>query len=198
MSLRKILAEFFGTGILTFVVLLSSGNTFFIPTALLAALTLCLFVYSIGSVSGCHINPAVTIGLWSIKKIKTPLALQYIISQIAGAILALSAITMIAGEIQNPLIFQHWSVGLGETVGTMLFAFGIASVVFDKVHPAAGGLVIGGSLLLGISVASLIGSPGILNPAVSIGVKAYSVETLVLPIIGSIIGMQLYKLLHQK
>ena len=66
---NKYIAEFFGTFGLTLAVMLSLAAGKPLATPFVAALTLGLFVYTIGPVSGAHLNPAVTIGLLSIKKI---------------------------------------------------------------------------------------------------------------------------------
>ena len=68
--MKAYIAEAIGTFGLTFAVALSLTGGFPIPTPVLAGLVLGLFVYSIGHISGTHINPAVTIGLWSVGKIK--------------------------------------------------------------------------------------------------------------------------------
>ena len=195
MSIQKLLAELIGTFALTFIVLLSATNISIIPTPVLAGLTLGLFVYTIGSISGCHINPAVTIGLLSLNKIKMAEALQYIAAQLLGAVIATGTLMAIGGSFQTIPELHHWSVALGEGFGAAIFTFGIASVVLEKVHSAASGLVIGGSLLLGSLFASFIGAPGILNPAVALGLSSLSVETFLGPIIGSLVGMQTYKYL---
>lgn len=65
MSNKKLLAEGFGTFILTLTAMFSILGSFDVPTPVLVGLTLMLFVYTIGSLSGAHLNPAVTVGLWS-------------------------------------------------------------------------------------------------------------------------------------
>ena len=80
---KKYLAEFIGTFGLAFVVLLVGAVG--MPgslVAVVAALTLGLFVYTIGPVSGCHINPAVTLAQLSVKKITAKDALFYILIQL--------------------------------------------------------------------------------------------------------------------
>ncbi len=195
MNSRKLLAEAIGTFSLTLVVLLSSFVGQGSLTFLLAGLTLALFVYTIGSISGCHINPAVTIGVLSLKKIEPRQALFYIIAQIVGALLALLLVMGLKIQVPMSPIPSTLPVLAGETIGAAIFTFGIAAAVLGRVSQNAAGIVIGASLTLGVLISLFIGGPGILNPAVAIGLKSISVFTLSAPIIGSLIGMQLYKFL---
>jgi glycerol uptake facilitator-like aquaporin len=195
--MKKYTAEALGAFALTFIVLLSIAGTFPVPTAVLAALTLGLFVYTIGPISGSHINPAVTIGLWSIKKIDGMEALKYIITQFIGAGVALFLFSLTHPASSNNITVINSSlIGGAELIGAFFFGFGIASVVYDKTPAYLSGVVIGGSLLLGISMAALLGSNGILNPAVAFGIGSFNVMYLLGPIIGSILGMQTYKYLE--
>ena len=172
--------------------ILSLAGIFPIATPVLAAITLGLFVYSVGHISGTHINPAVTIGLWSIKKINTNDALSYIMAQIFGAATAL--IIGILKDITYDITASSTIMtGLAEMAGMILFTFGIASVVFGNVHKAMSGVVVGTSLFMGIAIAALMGSNGVLNPAVAVGIKSFSVMYLVGPLVGSVIGMKLYE-----
>jgi len=191
-NLKKYLAETLGTMTLTLVVALSIVTNFPIPTPVLAGLVLLLFVYSIGHISGTHINPAVTIGLWSIKKIKSSDACLYLLSQGIGAGIAL---LLVSSTVGAPVLVVSNSlhIGLVEALGTFFFTFGIASVVYEKTPSLMSGLVIGGSLLLGITIAATLGSNGVLNPAVAFGIKSFNLMYLFGPILGSILGMQTYK-----
>ncbi|MDA1317096.1 MAG: aquaporin [bacterium] len=192
---QKFLAEFFGTLTLTFVVILSLSGVFPIPTPVLAAITLGLFVYSVGHISGTHINPAVTIGLWSIKKIDMNDALSYIMAQIFGAATAL-ILAMVMDITYDITASSTIVTGLAEMAGMILFTFGIASVVFGNVHKAMSGVVVGTSLFMGIAIAALMGSNGVLNPAVAVGIKSFSVMYLIGPLVGSVIGMKLYEFVN--
>ncbi len=195
--MKKYIAEALGTFALALVVALSLVGTFPLPTPLLAGLTLGLFVYSIGHISGTHINPAVTIGAWSIKKISTNDAVLYIIAQLIGATLALA---LVAGTVGMPAVTvsNSWAVMLAECIGTFFFTFGIASVIYGKTPSQLSGVVVGGSLLLGITFAALLGSNGVLNPAVAFGIGSLSLAYVFAPIVGSVLGMQAYKHLASK
>ncbi len=190
--MKKYIVELIGAFTLTLVVALSLAGMFPVSTPVLAALTLGLFVYTIGSISGSHINPAVTLGAWSIKKISTKDALFYIIAQCIGAALAMMVVSKV-GSAPVLTVSNTGLVFLAELVGTFFFTFGIASVIFSKNHEAVSGVVVGGSLLLGITIAALMGSNGVLNPAVAFGIGSFNLVYILGPIVGSVLGMQAYK-----
>lgn len=193
---QKLIAEFFGTTTLAFAVLASlSTATTQIITPVVAGLVLMLFVYSIGSISGSHLNPAVTIGAWAIKKIPTKEAISYIIAQCLGGfaafLLALYLFTNVSVGWTSESFVDFWAELLGMTV----FSFGIASVIYKKTDATAAGLVIGGSLTLGIILALAAGSAGILNPAVGIALGMTSFSNITGALLGSVLGMHLYRYL---
>ncbi len=194
---KKYLAEFIGTFTLSFAVLVALAFTGALPIAvpLIAGLVLGIFVYTIGSISGTHINPSVTIGLYSIKRISLYDAVHYIVAQILGALLAILVANML--DITSPITPDNfsWAIFLAEMIGAFLFNFGIASVVYGKVSDIVSGLVIGGSLTLGIIVASLSGANGILNPAVALALNSLTILYILAPIAGSLVAYQTYKYL---
>lgn len=191
----KIFAEAFGTFALSLAVLASvHSDALLLVTPLIAALTLGLFVYTIGNTSGCHINPAVTIGLWSIGKISVREATTYVLAQLAGGLLAFVTASFFISNLALGLTAESGTVFFAELLGMLFFTFGIASVVFGKVPASASGIVIGGSLLLGLTFAVHFGSAGILNPAVGLAVGSVSLSYLAASLLGSALGMRLYKL----
>jgi glycerol uptake facilitator-like aquaporin len=192
-SMKKYVGEAVGTGVLTMVVALALAGTFPVPVAVLAALTLGLFVYTLGHLSGTHINPAVTVGAWSIGKVSTDDMIKYVIAQAIGAGAALLLVQTMVADPADLIVSSGLEVGLAELIGTAVFTFGIASVVFGKAPAVMSGLVIGGSLLLGIAVAALLGSNGVLNPAVALGIGSFNIMYVLGPILGSVLGMQVYK-----
>jgi aquaporin Z len=190
---KQLIAELIGTFTLTFVVLASVNNPSFpIPTPFLAALTLGVFVATIGKISGCHINPAVTLALLSVKEISMQKALRYIVAQILGAALAsmllkiaIPNLTLVAPNANlNTIIF--------ETLGAAIFIFGIASVVYKKTADNLAPPIIGLSLLLGISAAA-IGSNAILNPAVALAIGSTDLVYILAPILGGVIAIRSYR-----
>lgn len=187
---RRYTAEFLGTSLLTFAVLGSIQQQ--TATPFVAALVLMLAVYVLGPVSGAHINPAVTAGLWSIKKIKTPEALAYVAAQLLGAIAAQFLFQYLVGSLPQVTVTTGWGIAFAEALGAFFFVLGIAAAVHGKVHSAASGLVIGCSLLLGILLASLM-SNGVLNPAVAIGIRSISLSYLIGPFIGAVAAAHLYR-----
>lgn len=194
--MKKYLAEALGTFALTLVVALSLAGKFPVPTPVLAALVLGLFVYSIGHISGTHINPAVTLGLWSIGKIAPKEAAKYIIAQFIGALVAMFIARYSIAQMTTLTVAETLLVGFAELLGTSFFAFGIASVVFGRTAQTMSGIVIGGSLLLGITFAALFGSNGVLNPAVAFGIGSFGIMYIIGPIVGSILGMKAYRYLN--
>jgi aquaporin Z len=192
---RKYLAELLGTFGLTLAVALSLAGKFPIPTPVIAGLTLGLFVYTIGHLSGAHINPAVTIGAWLLKKIGNKDAAYYILAQFVGAGLA----CLISSHVTyaSPLIVANsWQVLAAEALGAFFFTFGIASIIFGKVPQVMSGIVIGASLMLGIAFAAPW-SNGVLNPAVAWGIGSWSFAYLAGPIIGAILGMQASRIFNE-
>lgn len=189
---RAYVAELLGAFFLTLVVRLSLGATFPIATPILAGITLGLFVYTVGSISGSHLNPAVTIGLAIIKKISPSDAVMYIVSQLVGATLAGIIGTWLLGRSTSMVPGDSMIVAVTEAIGAAVLLFGIASVVYKKTPDAASGLVIGSSLTLGVIIAS-VGSVGILNPAVALGIGSLSFSYLLGPIVGACIATLGYR-----
>ncbi len=101
---RRLAAESMGTFWLVFggcgTAVISAGfpkvGVGLLGVALAFGLTLLTMAYTIGTISGCHINPAVTIGLWAGKRFPAAEVLPYIVAQVIGGILASSVLYVIA------------------------------------------------------------------------------------------------------
>ena len=155
-----VFAELVGTFILTLVALLAFKET----GALYVGLTLALLVMAIGAVSGSHVNPAVTFGLWTMRKLKTVLVPFYWGAQFLGAMLAIIVTNWLTNSSVR-LNFDHftqlnWSLLGIELVGMAVFMFGLAAAV-SRLDLSAGtrAVGVGFSLMVGLLVSgSLLAS----------------------------------------
>lgn len=194
---KKYIAEAIGTFALSMIVVASVASLTPLPMAvpLIAALTLGLFVYTIGPISGCHINPSVTLGLLSVQKISKIEAGRYIGAQLIGALCAILLSKLFFVGHDALIIPFESNVFFAEMLGAFFFNFGIASVVYGKAKEQMSGLVVGGSLLFGILIATLLGASGILNPAVALALNVVTIVYLLAPVTGAVLGFQAYKYL---
>jgi len=151
-ALQAGLAELIGTFFLTLAALVG-GSPY--PVAL----TLAALVYAIGNISGCNVNPAVTVGLVVARRLPLVTGLLYIYAQLGGALLA-RVVAPFVGTL--PPSYAAAGIG-GEAVGCGLLVLTVAAVS-DKYVPKAGsGIAIGTALAAG-----LVTTRGILNPAVAV------------------------------
>lgn len=188
MKSRALIAELFGTFILTTAVLTSINNPGFpVPTPVIAGLTIGLLVYTIGPISGCHINPAITVGLFSIGRIDMRDAGAYLVAQFGGSVLAMMLGNIFFSSPTELVVNGAPLTGLAELFGTVLLGFAVASVVVGRVSANLSGLVIGSGLLLGISLAASQ-SNGVLNPAVALGIGSLGHTYVWGPLGGALIG----------
>lgn len=196
-QIAMIMAEFLGTGVLTLVVLGVSKSTIGIPyfVSIAAGLVLVAMTIALGAISGAQFNPAITIGLWTVRKIKSLPAIVYIAAQLLGGGAAYLLFRYFIGQSwQNTGHFDS-KVLVGEAVGAFIFSLAWAAAAYQRLETGKAATVVGLGLTLGIIVASSA-SGGLLNPAVALGVRSWVWGSYVLgPVLGAIIGFNLYGLL---
>ena len=197
-KLGMIVAEFFGTAVLTSTILAEANSNVIVNktwfVCVTAGLTLAMLVLAIGKVSGAHVNPAVTIGLWTLRKIETTTAVVYIAAQILGAAVALRLFQYLQNDVlQNSAGKFDWRIFVAEAIGTLVFTFGVAAVVTQKLDGFKAAFTIGASLTLGALIAATA-SNGILNPAVALGLNSWSWTYAAAPVLGAVLGMNIYDL----
>ena len=231
---RKIVAELLGTGLLVYfgvgVATLSfgfgtTGSSFaagVVATALAFGLVLLALAYVLGPISGCHINPAVTIGAWLSGRVPLRDALGYWAAQFIGGILG--ALLLWATFSCSPL-YSRSKTGLGtngwgaashihinaggaflaEVVLTALFVFAVLTVTSKTANPATAGIVVGFSLaivnLVGIPVTGTSVNPArSLGPALIVGGTALSQVWLfiVAPLVGGAVAAGLHLLFYPR
>lgn len=207
--LGQLCAELVGTFVLTIALLNSNGNI------IIGALTVMVLVMALSRLSGGHINPAITIGMWAARQISAIKAAGYVVAQVLGGMLALVVVTQFvhatpvdsltgqsAAVFAAPDVVGQWRPFFGEALGGLIFGLGAAAAVMGRKNSHESGFIIGGALLLGL-IAATMGSGAILNPAVAIGLSAYHFNNwwsvlayAVGPIVGVVAGAWLYKLLQ--
>lgn len=176
-------AEVIGTFLLVFFIcafisIAHPGPRDLAALGLVHAFILAAAIYALGGTSGAHFNPAVTLGLWAIKKISTPNAVVYIVCQAIGAILAALLVVLLFDDIGDAVnygaatingdVLQGGSVWLGliaEGLGTFLLVWTIMGLAVNPRGEAAlAGLGIG--IALGVAVMIFGPATGAgLNPA---------------------------------
>ena len=191
----------------------------FAGVALAFGLTLLTMCYAIGNISGCHINPAVTLGLVAGGRFPARDAIPYIIAQVIGGLLAGGVLYLIAsGKTGFDPVAGFASNGFGEhspdndsrnaaliaeIVLTAFFLFIIMGATHKRGHAGLAGVAIGLALTL-IHLISIPITNTSVNPARSTGVAffqgTWALEQLwlfwVAPLIGGVIGALVYRFLH--
>jgi aquaporin Z len=190
----------------------------FLGVALAFGLTLLTMVYAIGHISGCHINPAVSFGLWAGGKFPGSQMVTYIVAQVLGAIIAGGVIYLVASGREgfslsgsNPLAtngfgahspggYGFWSALILEVLLTFIFLIVILGAT-DRLAPTGfAGVPIGLALTL-IHLISIPVTNTSVNPARSTGVAVWAgAEAMgqlwlfwVAPIVGALLAGWVYR-----
>jgi len=186
---------FFGTGAAIITLMISKGqtppNSFnigigalgglgdWLAIGLAFGLAISACIYGFGKISGCHINPAVTIALWAVKKFPSRDVAPYVIAQLIGAALASFALAYIigmgavtTGGLGATAPFEgigYFQAILAETIGTFLLMLAIMGVAVDReAPPGFAGLIIGLTVAGAITTLGNITGAS-LNPARTFG-----------------------------
>ena len=196
-KIAMIVAEFLGTFVLTsaiYAALLERLPTMFVAST--AAITLGLMILVIGQTSGSHLNPAVTISMWTLRKIETTRAVVYIAAQFLGAVAAWQlAEYWLKSDLKTITVTTFdWRVLSAEVVGSVVFAFGLASTLFQGFKGLRQAVAVGAAFGIAILIASTA-SNAVLNPAVALGIRSWNFSYVAGPVLGGIVGVNLYAML---
>ena len=154
------LAEVFGTFILALVALMTVADV----TPLYIGLTFGLLFMTLGLVSGSHLNPAVSFGMWAVGKLKALMLPFYWLAQVLGAMAAVVVMHLVSGK-NFGLDFSRFTefstpVFMVELIGTAVFLFGLVSVLNRvDLSPVGRALGVGLSLFAGLVVAGSLYAP---------------------------------------
>ena len=178
-SFKKYLAEFIGTFVLVFfacgtaAVLKCDTLPGYLLTALAFGLVIVGMAYSIGNVSGCHINPAVSLAMLACGKITLKDFAGYIIAQFAGSIAGSALLMAFVGResgLGTNALFNNdiWLSLLIEVLLTFVFVLVILFVTSKPGNAAVAGIVIGLTLTL-VHILGIYFTGTSVNPARSFG-----------------------------
>lgn len=219
---RTYAAEAIGTMVLmlvgpgTAILAIDVMGTLGIAVAFGIALT--IMVYTIGNISGSHINPAVTLSFLLAKKIDVRTAAFYMVSQVVGAVVGglLLYIATEGGDLDKTGVFASngwgdtlgvpfglWSVIVVEIVFTALLTFVVLGTTTDDFPSGFAGIA-AGSTLAGIHLATIPVDNTSVNPARSIGAAIFGGGDhlaqlwafIVFPLIGGALGWAAHRTLH--
>lgn len=213
--MKKYVAEFIGTFVLVLVacgVAAVTGcngeaNGSYILTALAFGGVIVAMAYSIGNISGCHINPAVSIGVWINKGISTQDFIGYLVSQFLGAIAGAAVLRGLIGTSYglgcNGLFEGNIAKSLIiEIILTFIFVLAVLGATSKAENSSVAGLVIGGSLtlvhLMGIFFTGTSVNPArSFGPALMLGGESLSVVWvfIVAPLVGGALAAFVWKYL---
>ncbi len=220
---KKCIAELVGTMLLVVfgcgvaVATGCEGSDGLIATALAFGLSIVAMAYSIGNISGCHINPAVSLAMLINKKMNAKEFAGYVASQIVGAVLGAAIVALLFGSFENlggntvqAGVTEAYgeggalAVGLAaEVVLTFCFVLAILGVTSKTENKAVTGIVIGLSLtlvhLLGIRLTGTSVNPArSLGPALlqMIGGDFTAISQIWIFIVGPLLGAALAAVLY--
>ncbi len=213
--MKKYIVEFIGTFFLVFVgcgaMVIDShvgGSISHVGVAMSWGLIVMVLIYSIGDISGAHINPAVTIGFWIAKRFSIKEVLPYIVAQLIGALAASFALKYLfpldetlgaslpSGTWQQSFIF--------ETILTFLLMFVILNVSTGAKEK---GIMAGAAIGATVGMEAMFAGPicgASMNPARSIGPAVASGHTeylwayIVATILGAALAVLVFKLTREK
>jgi len=224
--MKKNVAEFIGTFWLVLggcgSALLAAGfpgvGIGFVGVSLAFGLTVLTIAYSLGHISGAHLNPAVTIGLWAGGRVNGKTILPYVTSQILGAIAAAAVLYLIVtgngsdiGSFAANGYGEHSPGGYGllaaiicEFVMTFMFLIVILGATDEKAPKGFAGVAIGLALTL-IHLVSIPVTNTSVNPARSISQAIFVGDWaicqlwlfILIPILGAIAAGFVYKTLQK-
>ena len=218
--MKKYFAELVGTFILVFfgcgTAVVAGDKVGILGIAIAFGFALIGAAYGIGPISGCHINPAVSLGVWAAGRMKTGEMIGYWIGQCLGAILGAGVLLVIArgsaGYVVGHLGQNGWGAGYGggyslpaaiifEFVATLIFVVVILGSTQAAAPSRLAGLAIGITLvvihLVGINITGTSVNPArSLGPALLVGGQALSQVWLflTLPSLGGLVAGLLFRL----
>ncbi|WP_163856103.1 MIP family channel protein [Paenibacillus elgii] len=218
---KKYAAEFIGTLVLVLIgcgsAATAGGELGYLGIAFAFGLSIVAMAYVIGPISGCHINPAVSLAMLIRGRMPRKEFLGYVIAQTAGAVMGAALLSAIIQSTGKPVASlgqngfgEGYGIGISGTMAfiveivlTFIFIYTILGVTSDAANSHVAGLVIGLSLvlvhILGIGLTGTSVNPArSFGPAVLLGGEALAElwVFIVAPLIGAVLAAFVYRRLN--
>jgi glycerol uptake facilitator-like aquaporin len=185
------IAEFIGTFLLASVALLTQGNPLYVGFALIG------IVLAVGTMSGSHVNPLVTVGAWATRRITGLRAVAYLVAQVLGGLAALGIISAFIGgapkadpsaaaygqqaatlfEVAKLVNGKEWFLFFAELLGASVLGFAVAGALRENKERIAAAFTIGLGLFSALVIASVaagyVGGNAVVNPAIAFTLSAF-------------------------
>jgi len=195
-TLAPLAAEFLGTGFLVLIALVLSETTavsYFIATSVAVALGVAYMVFA--NVSGGHFNPAITLGMWTARKISSVRGVSYIVAQLLGGLASWQLYQyFINHQLPVKTVSFNSRIFIAEAVGALILSLGFAAAVSRGLGALESALSYGAALFVGVLVASTAAA-GYLNPAVALGLRSFDWTYVLGPVVGAVVGINTYYML---
>ncbi len=195
-KVAPLVAEFLSVAVLAMVVLSVAnsriGFPWFIASAAGVVVGLMTFLHGkVGVVSG---NPALTVGLWSVRKTKLTNAVVAVAAQLLGAVAAWKLYEYLTNRALSNIAGKDfdWRVFAAEAIGAFIFVWGVSAAVQRRFDGWNLAVAAGSSLFLGMLVGS-IAANGLVNPALAVGLQSISKAYILGPLAGGIVAATLYE-----
>lgn len=225
--MKKYFAEMVGTMVLVLmgcgsavfagnsVDIVGAGGVGTLGVAFAFGLSVVAMAYTIGNISGCHINPAITLGVWLSGRMKSKEAMMYMIFQFTGALLGSSIIYLLVstGSHNGPTTTganafadgQMTQAFLAEMIFTAIFVLVVLGVTAKNALNNFAGLAIGLALIL-IHIVCIPITGTSVNPARSFGPAIFEGSAalsqlwlfIIAPFLGAIIATGIWKLITEE
>lgn len=216
--IAAVIAEFIGTFMLVAAIFAVQGQPLYVAFALIGIVLL------IGGASGAYVNPAMTIGAWVTRKIKSARAICFILAQVFGAVVAWLTLNAFLTDAKSSSLVsgqtlfhaatvtdgKEWPIFFAELIGAIILSLGIAATIRVKRSSLKSAFTYGFAALIALLVAGWVTSMALteantgftfLNPAVAIAANGLSWNLwpiaiyIVAPIIGGVFGFALQDVL---
>jgi MIP family channel proteins len=208
---QRLIAEFLGTFVLVFIgagVVLSNdatnGGVGLLGIALAHGIALAAMNFTFGSISGGHVNPAVTVALWLLRKLSTLSAAKYLVAQLAGATAAAAVLqgifpkareVLALGAPQLGLDVGVWTGVFTETILTFFLVMVVLTIAENAAEPEphaslAVGLILAVDILVGGPVTGAAVNPArAFGPALVSGMWDHQLVYWIGPLFGALLAV---------